>query len=347
MAEEEIKGHYDIEGNIVPDYTGTRDPDAVESGDVSPSTIRFSLDITHGIMIEIYGLDITNTNGPISTNLINQMFSATGKDISDGNNFLGNPIPQSYVNTTKTAGGNVVQSTAENLNGAINGKQKTRVYLYLPLPNDINFSYNASWGAENLSLTQYEVRKWMKSGGGMESLFSIIGEGVAIGAMKGLLGRTVGLGPVRAGGLVFNPYKQLMYDSPDFRTFSFNWMLSPKNANESVNLNKIIWYLKKHMHPSTTGVKGGNGPELENNWLWLTPDFVNMTFMTSDDSNASNPWIPLIKEAVITGIGVQIDPKFHTGDNAPTTISLTMNIMETKLYSQEDFGKTYNLTANI
>lgn len=352
---------YNPKKSYIPSLDGSFIDSSVDTSTTLPEDIRFSNEITHGFVIEIYGLDIKNSDTPTFvenvTNVVGGLVEGTVGSTLSGLNMVGfnNSLLLPFL-PKGTAANNIPQVIGSGVTKELNKNTSTAIkvissstipkaYLTLPIPNDVNFSYNASWGAAELTLPQYLIRSLIKNRANPEQVGEAFMKGAAAEIWKNLVGRTIGLGVVRAGGVVINPYKQLMYDSPDFRQFSFNWTLSPKNASESVALDKIIWYLKKHMHPTTTGSQPGqaNSPSLEDSILWLAPDFINIMFVTNNDGfrKFRNPWIPLINEAVITGVGVQIDPKFHNNDNAPTAINLTINLMETKLYSQDDFGKTY------
>ena len=70
------------------------------------------------------------------------------------------------------------------------------------------------------------------------------GAALAAGAAKGVEAFTASLGLAR------NPHAAVMYDSPNFRAFNFSWELRPKNYYESINIARIIGFLKYYSAPS-------------------------------------------------------------------------------------------------
>jgi hypothetical protein len=143
-----------------------------------------------------------------------------------------------------------------------------------------------------------------------------------------------------SSGVAFNPYKQLMYDSPEFRNFSFSWILSPKNASESKAIHEIILQLKKSMHPKTMGTSP------EDTMIWLSPDFIDFSFILEGDSGEQkNVWLPVLKRSAIKDLSVNYETKFHGGSagneaGAPAAISMTLDLLETTILTQRDFEGT-------
>ncbi len=53
-------------------------------------------------------------------------------------------------------------------------------------------------------------------------------------------------------GEIVNPHKAVIYTGPGgFRTFTFNYVMSPENAKEARTIKNIVHFFKYHMHPGT------------------------------------------------------------------------------------------------
>ncbi len=53
-------------------------------------------------------------------------------------------------------------------------------------------------------------------------------------------------------GEIVNPHKAVIYTGPGgFRTFTFNYVMSPENAKEARTIKNIVQFFKYHMHPGT------------------------------------------------------------------------------------------------
>jgi hypothetical protein len=257
---------------------------------------------------------------------------------------------EDFIKSAEEFGGTAADKTTGT---AATGGVLTSVYgtainkalIFLPMPMDVSTTYSAGWNAENLDpITQYPIkhklgdsygpfmaRQFMLQGG--RKVASFFGqESTAIGAMKAM-------------GKVFNPYTELMYDSPKLRTFSYDWTLSPKNKGEAENLRKIIYILKKSMHP----VVPGNG-SVEESIIWELPDYVDLTFVDNasnvdfninssggGQSGSENSWLFKMKKCAISSVTVHYDNKFHT-DGSPSAVSLNIQFMETELLTQRDYA---------
>ena len=229
------------------------------------------------------------------------------------------------------------------INAVVTATPKTIRRLILPLPNDIKVTYDANWNGQSVLPIAYALRNYINQDeeSKANAVRNLVGA-VEVGAIKALvggLGDSANLAKAAAlsAGVAFNPYRQLMYDAPSFRTFTFSWILSPKNGKESADLNEIIWYLKKHMHPSTL-----NNADAEGQMFWMNPDYINCTFLLDSTNQTPNQWLPLIKKSAITTVSVNYESKFHgvTETNpagASGAISLTISILETVILTQNDF----------
>lgn len=79
-----------------------------------------------------------------------------------------------------------------------------------------------------------------------ESLGGIPGVGAVGGAIAGR-----SLTAAQAGfGVTRNPHMAVIYKTPNFRVFNFQWQLRPKSYKESIEIHRIIHSLKFHSAPT-------------------------------------------------------------------------------------------------
>lgn len=92
-------------------------------------------------------------------------------------------------------------------------------------------------GAENFAVA---------AGGIAGDQFGIPGVGALAGEMarRGVVGAQLGMGVAR------NPHMAVIYKTPNFRVFNFQWQLRPKDFQESIEIHKIIGALKFYSAPS-------------------------------------------------------------------------------------------------
>lgn len=282
------------------------------------SVIRFPSDSSNQPSVIIH---ITKNNIEMA-----EISNSTSNTVSGVKGQLSNAIEQARTG---------LQNLGNTLTSALGANIKsTDIFtLALPMPVDINVSYNAEWNGTSLSPLEYALREVIQGNFSQESIDKaerLYTQRTAVGLIKNVVGRTKIGSAGKVVGFSFNPYRELIYDSPSFRTFSFDWVLSPKNQQESDNIRKIVFILKKHMHPSVAGSGA------EDSLLFLYPELCTIEFW--DGNEAQNTYLFKMDECAITNLSVFYDNKFHQGSNAPTQVSIKLSLMETKILTQSDFG---------
>lgn len=251
--------------------------------------------------------------------------------------------------STTTSGGNILESAQR---GATSGWEELKSLMemdfrvttvgqiFLPLPTNLGADYSANWSGNALSPLEYAIREYGKTGdiGAATEAYTkrmfLSGVGLLGQTAAGKLGiasKTVaaaGGAVVKGAGVALNPFQQLLYSGPNFRTFSFDWVLSPASKEEAQSINKIIWYFKKYMH-TASGI---------DDMFFAYPGFCTIKFMDKDGKNI--PYLFGMKECAITRVNVQYERKFHT-DGAPVAVRLSVDFLETALFTQNDFSDSY------
>jgi hypothetical protein len=149
-----------------------------------------------------------------------------------------------------------------------------------------------------------------------------------------------------------NPNKSVLFNSPDFKRYTFSWVFAPNNLNESQIIRKLIRKIKGSSLPTyaKTSRDGNiakdynvfNYPNMVKVYLypWASKDNLIRQVLTRDTS----PEMFQTKHCVIESININYSPEnnisfFSEGANSPTFIALTINLTEIELFTGEDFGR--------
>lgn len=98
-------------------------------------------------------------------------------------------------------------------------------------------------------------------------------------------------------GGVQNPQLELLYGSPDFRSFQFQFMFYPRSEKEALDVQKIIQRLKFHQAPEImTGTAG---------YFMVPPSEFDIEFHYNGEIN---PNIPSISTCALTSMSVDYAP---------------------------------------
>ena len=107
-------------------------------------------------------------------------------------------------------------------------------------------------------------------------------------------------------GGVENPMLELLYTSPEFRTFRFDFMLYPKSVSESQEVHRIINCFKFHSAPEIK--KGSAG------FFLVPPSVFNIEFYYNGELN---PNLPTLSDCVCTSVSVDYAPSGWSAYEVP------------------------------
>ena len=150
---------------------------------------------------------------------------------------------------------------------------------------------------------------------------------------------SVAAGSFLALGGVTNPMLELIYQSPSFREFSYEFMFYPRDEREALEVQNIIERFRFHQAPEVDAGSSG--------LLLIPPSQFDIQFYYS---GRPNPNIPTIGRCVMTGIQVNYAPNGWSayempGENdprlgrtgMPTAIQMTLNFKETVIVTKQAF----------
>lgn len=147
-------------------------------------------------------------------------------------------------------------------------------------------------------------------------------------------------------GGVQNPQLELIYTSPSFRTFRFDFMFYPSSEDEAAEVQRIINMLKFHQAPEIMPASKG--------YFLVPPSEFDIEFHYNGEVN---PNIPKISTCVLTSIDMDYAPKGFVafevpGQNTPTiggtgmpfAIRLSLSFQETEIMTKYNFQDFENIS---
>ena len=259
---------------------------------------------------------------------------------------------RSYTSTTSTR-------------GTSNGE----VVLYMP-PDALKTSYTQAIGdiemggfislarsdiaGAGASLAAGDITGAMKAAGVLKGdaqgadkieILKDMGKAAVGGALK-KVGQTQGAQAVqRATGQILNPHKAVVYQGPGgFRTFSFNFILVPKSANEAKEIFNIVKFFKKRMHPGTGTGQGINS--LSSVTLTYPDEFEIKYYINKKEVDGSDFTKPLFKiyNCFMESFAVDYSTSnlvSFLDDSQPVTTTISMLFKETQLLTKKDIDAGY------
>jgi hypothetical protein len=270
-----------------------------------------------------------------------------------------------------TRKGNNVAGAVNNVLGALNSNLKINtnfvrtirrtsetIALYMPdtlaFRNDQQYSGLqltglAAAGLAGGSGALSDIEGMMKSFSGDpkmlgEQLLKMLGSNLSPFVANFIKNDPLGQAAIASTGKVINPLLEMIYSSPDFRTFNFDFMLYPRDEKEATEVQSIISTLQFHQAPEISDV-GGLG------FFLVPPSEFDIKFYYN---GAQNPNIPQISTCVLTSIEVDYAPSgwsaYEVEGNVfpsigktgmPVAIRLGLQFKETEIVTKEWYRKTF------
>lgn len=163
------------------------------------------------------------------------------------------------------------------------------------------------------------------SGGAFDNIKNIGGEsGVALGASLAKLPGAFGAADVgsalgMSSGTALNPFRETVFESVDFRSFTFKYKFFPKNKKESADVFKIIETFKFHMHPEMS----------EGKLFFIYPSEFNITYYFGDNKNPYfHKFTTCVLESMDVSYGGEQFSSFRNGEPTEINMSLTFRELE-------------------
>jgi hypothetical protein len=132
------------------------------------------------------------------------------------------------------------------------------------------------------------------------------------------------------GKVALNPFREVIFESVDFRTFSFKYRLMPRNKKESEDIYKIIRLFKFHMHPELS----------ENRLFFIYPAEFQITYFYR---NRENKYFHKFAPSVLTDLQVDYGGEQFASfkDGSPGEVNLQLTFRETEILTKEKINQGY------
>ena len=134
----------------------------------------------------------------------------------------------------------------------------------------------------------------------------------------------------RATGQVMNPNMEVLFQAPQIRDFTFDFVLAPRSMSEAQQVKQIIRTFKQHMTPK--GVSG-------NGFFIGSPDVFVLEYKKGANSH---PFLNVFKPMAMTSMNMSYTESntystYH--DGTPTVMKMTLGFRELNPIYFEDYDK--------
>ena len=306
------------------------------------------------------------------TGLINTL-NTGGRRITEAGQAGQNPVERG------TAVAASLPEVAKNVGGSVAGLLKTvavgqDVYtnlgdIHLYVPDTVNVTYNTTY--DDISITESLGKALFiaQAGASITDLFSAGMRGESLQNLGnsvlqdstlryfGLnaIGRSLGmqnLGQLGLQGInrAINPQLQVLFRGVGFRTFQFDFLLTPYNEKEAEDIKKIIKLFKFYSAPKISSGGGTQTTDVDGTLIESRSDFgspffeVPQTFTIEFFHDGKpNTHVNRIARSVLTNINVDYAPNrwaTHT-EGAPVQIGLTLQFQEIEIIDKRKISEGY------
>lgn len=322
---------------------------AAKNGNIAS---HFGADIVNKVNSGLNQIN-SSTNGALS-GLTSSISKAVGGAVSGLDNLFGKQNISFGGDSAATKA--IIDTSIKKITNKsfLQTTQLTTDAIALYMPDTLNYSHSQTYdqlslGGEMLGkvagAAQSAADEYNK-GGGKDAMSSVLKSAGLTAGQAGaqVLGKLTGseqsaqIGFTAATGKVQNPMLEMIYKSPNFRSFSFDFMFYPRDEQEALEVQRIIERLRFHQAPEL--VKDAQG-------FLVPPSEFDIKFYYA---GAQNPNIPPIATCVLTTIDVNYAPNGFSayevpGENSPAlgrtgmpvAIQLTLQFQETTYLTKEDY----------
>lgn len=229
--------------------------------------------------------------------------------------------------------------------------QRTSETIALYMPETLNFIHNQQYsdislggglGAAALTagVAIEETIRNINSSNALDELSKLGGNLAPV--IASLFANQTDLGRVffaAGAGVVQNPLLEILYTSPEFRSFRFDFLLYPRDEKEAKEVQKILETLKFHQAPEIDTTSKG--------FFLVPPSEFDIKFYYN---GKENPNIPKISTCVLQSIDIDYAPNGFSayeipnqltptegGTGMPVAIRLSLQFKETEILTKENY----------
>jgi hypothetical protein len=134
----------------------------------------------------------------------------------------------------------------------------------------------------------------------------------------------------KAAGVALNPFREVIFEAVDFRTFAFKYKFLPKNKSESDSIKEIINLFKYHMHPEIASSK----------LFFIYPSEFQITYFFKGSQNEYfHKFRPCVLDSMEVNYGGEQFSSFRDGQ--PSEVNMSLVFRETEVLTKELVDKGY------
>jgi len=280
--------------------------------------------------------------GNIVTNAINSFNQAGAK------------VDNSIVNSVLSGLGNIASSIESGLLGKTNffrTTKRTTDSIALYMPDTLAFDYQQSFTGTSVTkdlgafggIVQAgaSLMDQAKSDSGLGNKVSNMAPFAAEALFKNNNTLFTALTSVTGGVLAINPQLEVIYQSPDFRKFRFQFMFYPRSEEEAGQVLDIIDLFRYHQAPEI--MKSSYGRYL------IPPSEFDVKFYYN---GVENPNIHKISNCVLTDLALDFAPNGYQsyetlsnkpergGTGMPVAIRMDLSFTETEIQTKQSIKKS-------
>lgn len=277
----------------------------------------------------------------------------TGINLFDYNPTPGKPSNSTSSPLSSASGGPVVNSNQRynnrNMDFTRRATKSDLIVMYLPAGNwqDAHKnqyegkSMNEAWGAAGMvaEIGASMAEGYKESDGLINKVFNSIAKGAKSNVTKEIVGNVLatGLGGdaegiksvmLQSAGVAVNPQMEMLYGGTDFRTFQFEFILTPRDRKEADSIQQIITKFKYHASPAFRDDGAGR--------FITPPSYFDITMKFN---GSPNPWLPRISTCALTDITIQynngLDQWASFEDGSPIQATMTLQFTELEMMHKE------------
>ena len=251
-----------------------------------------------------------------------------------------------------------IKTDFTDANSRISQNTKTKYYIELPIPQEVNDSNSVTWGEDRMNAIEIATlsvaQKAMKDGVGdiAQAAVTMLNEGVSVpgltpdsqaalraaisGKAINALGSQVSPQSVvaRSTGQILNNNLELLFSGVNLRSFPFSFTFSPRNPKEADVVKNIIRSLKMSM-----AAKAGEFNGSAQGIFLKSPDLFQLDYL-KDGKN--HPFLNRFKLCALTGMSVNYTNAgtyASYNDGTPVNIRMNVTFKEINPIYHEDYGE--------
>lgn len=242
--------------------------------------------------------------------------------------------------------------------GFLSTQERVSGSVILPIPTNLQDSYSVSIQSTELGIAGAAAADLVSGNvAGMSGDISRFTEALTAGGEAGFMGNVIGaasqyaafaarqgldaIAPgVSAGvavgtGTALNPHLALQFKGVELKQHSFQWTLSPRNAQEAEMIKDMIAFIRRKVLPRyTDGATEGGGGSALSRALLTYPSLIDVSFFGVDE-----PYFYYFKPCMCNNFIVNYAPTGNVSLNRggrPSMVTLSMSLTEARIRTADD-----------